>query len=90
MGNCCIVNLAVTDDAEVTLTASEAGGVNLELEDPYVGGGTWYQGDYEVTPSDSVQVLPTRGMLMENDVTVGKIPSNYGLITWDGSALMVS
>jgi len=25
-----------------------------------------------------------------SDITIAPIPSNYGLITWDGSVLMVS
>ena len=43
-----------------------------------------------VTPSGTRQVLATAGMALREDVTVEPIPSNYGLVTWDGSVLMVS
>lgn len=49
-----------------------------------------YQGSYTVTPSNAVQTLPTNGMLMSGDLKVNPIPSNYGLITWNGSTLTVS
>lgn len=49
-----------------------------------------YDGQYSIIPAGEVQVLATAGKLMTEDITVGEIPSNYGLITWDGSALTVS
>lgn len=49
-----------------------------------------YGGTYEVTPTNSVQVLNTNGYVMRNDVAINPIPSNYGLITWDGAILTVS
>lgn len=52
-------------------------------------GGT-YEGPYEVTPTQNTQVLETAGKHMQTAVTINPIPSNYGLITWDGSALTVS
>ena len=49
-----------------------------------------YGGPYEVTPSAATQVLGTDGLVMTGDVVVQPIPSNYGLITWNGAALTVS
>jgi len=49
-----------------------------------------YTGSYEVTPSAEIQTLPTSGKLLTLDVVVNPIPSNYGLITWDGSTITVS
>lgn len=49
-----------------------------------------YEGPYSVTPSGSEQVLQTGGLAMLHDVVIAPIPSNYGLITWNGSHLMVS
>ena len=49
-----------------------------------------YQGAYTVTPTQQTQTLPTEGLMMTQDVTVNPIPSNYGLITWTGSVLIVS
>lgn len=49
-----------------------------------------YTGAYEVTPSQLPQVLPTAGRSLAQNVTINPIPSNYGLITWNGSTLTVS
>lgn len=49
-----------------------------------------YDGPYSITPSGNVQTLQTAGKLMTEDIKVGKIPSNYGLITWNGGVLTVS
>lgn len=52
--------------------------------------GTPYTGAYTVTPSAAEQVLYTDGLRMTDNITVNPIPSNYGLITWNGSVLTVS
>ena len=49
-----------------------------------------YTGSYEVTPSGSEQVLETDSFYMTGNVVINPIPSNYGLITWNGSTLTVS
>lgn len=49
-----------------------------------------YRGAYEVTPNATQQILSTKYMRMEEDVVINPIPSNYGLITWNGSTLTVS
>lgn len=52
--------------------------------------GDIYDGEYEVTPGQSPVILSTAGKTMARSVTVNPIPSNYGLITWNGSTLTVS
>ena len=49
-----------------------------------------YEGPYTITPAAEAQVFETAGKMMTEDITVGAIPSNYGLITWNGSVLTVS
>lgn len=49
-----------------------------------------YPGPYEATPTQGTQVLNTAGQSMAHDVVINPIPSEYGLITWDGSKLRVS
>ena len=49
-----------------------------------------YTGAYEVTPSQSTQTLSVADKRMTQDVVINPIPSNYGLITWNGSYLTVS
>ena len=49
-----------------------------------------YTGSYEVTPSAQEQMLDTAGLMMTANITVNPIPSNYGLITYNGSVITVS
>lgn len=49
-----------------------------------------YDGPTEVTPSGAAQTLATSGTVLHADVVVAAIPSNYGLITWNGAVLTVS
>lgn len=49
-----------------------------------------YTGAYEVTPSEETQTLETYNKRMTGNVTINPIPSNYGLITWNGAFITVS
>lgn len=49
-----------------------------------------YTGAMEVTPSAEEQVLLTKGLMMPDHVHINPIPSNYGLITYNGSIITVS
>ncbi len=49
-----------------------------------------YPGPTEFTPSTEKQTIEVSGYRLKEDITINPIPSNYGLITWDGSTLMVS
>lgn len=49
-----------------------------------------YEGPYEATPTQFTQTLSTEGFTMAQDVIIHPIPSNYGLITYNGSTLTVS
>ena len=48
-----------------------------------------YSGPYEVTPSEETQVLATAGAVVDENIKINPIPSNYGRIAWNGSALLV-
>ena len=74
------VHLKVGEGDTVSLHASE--GITI-YPDPYTG-------EYTITPSAETQTLSTEGLMMTSNVTVNPIPSNYGLITWNGSTLTVS
>ena len=84
------VVLHVEETATATLHVSEdstslkIGGQFYAIDAPY------YRGDYEITPTQSTQVLEMEGMRAAHNVVVNPIPSNYGLITWNGSYIMVS
>jgi len=49
-----------------------------------------YTGDYVVTPSNELITLETKDKRMTDHVKINPIPSNYGLITWNGSTITVS
>lgn len=49
-----------------------------------------YTGETEITPSEDTQVLQTANKTVVQDIIINPIPSNYGLITWNGSTLTVS
>lgn len=49
-----------------------------------------YSGATEVTPTTSTQTLSTASTILTSDIVISPIPSNYGLITWNGSTLTVS
>lgn len=55
-----------------------------------VAGAPPYTGETSFTPSAEAQTVPTAGRTMNADITIEPIPSNYGLITWDGSTITVS
>ena len=49
-----------------------------------------YEGQTEVTPSAEEQILLTGGLYVADHIKVKPIPSNYGLITYNGSTITVS
>ena len=49
-----------------------------------------YEGEYVITPGRTEQVLNIDGKRATADIIVQAIPSNYGLITWNGSTITVS
>lgn len=48
-----------------------------------------YSGPYEVTPSEDAQTLEISGKKGTDNIVINAIPSNYGRIAWDGTALTV-
>lgn len=86
------VPLAVsTDGTAVNLGVLEPKSVDLDVSiGVYAQIGEHYHGSYEVTPSSEAQVLDTDTLILDGNITINPIPSNYGLITWDGSKITVS
>lgn len=48
-----------------------------------------YEGAYRITPTEETQTLTTDHLMMNDNVTIDPIPSNYGRILWDGTVLTV-
>jgi hypothetical protein len=88
---CCCIDLELEesalslDVAETSLTWGTGEYVRVVTSDAEE-----YDGPYEATPTASAQIFPTTGRLMVREFTVNPIPSNWGLITWNGSTLTVS
>ena len=85
------INLTVTEDPGYALTLATEDGIAIGANE-YIPESTFpaYTGAVTVTPGAEAQVLSTRNTVLLSDITVEAIPSNYGLITWNGSVLTVS
>lgn len=49
-----------------------------------------FLGEYIYDPSNEVQTIEINGLRATDNITINPVPSNYGLITWDGATLTVS
>ena len=49
-----------------------------------------YDGETTIIPGATEKVLLTANKMVLDNITIGAIPSNYGLITWTGRVLTVS
>lgn len=86
-----------TYDGEMTVDVVLDG--ELESSNAYDGQSSTYQivssvdaytGEYEFTPVATSQTIAIMGKVATQNITINPIPSNYGLITWNGSTLTVS
>lgn len=50
----------------------------------------YFDGSYTYTPTQETQTIPISGKTARSNITINPIPSNYGLITWNGSVLTVT
>lgn len=72
------------------IRAAVAGGSAICARIEKGGGASPYSGATTVTPSSEAQTLETGGHVLLENITIEPIPSNYGLITWNGSTISVS
>ena len=49
-----------------------------------------YDGITEITPSNQVQVLQTSNKTLTRNIIINPIPSNYGLVSWNGLGIRIS
>lgn len=83
------LNGGLAVDGNLTGNLSGGGGLSGALSTPAITVPN-YSGPYEVTPSRETQTLETAGKRCSQNIVVNPIPSNYGLITYNGSTLTVS
>lgn len=85
-------NISATLTATGTLTGALSSGIALSasLTIPSVANVPRYDGEYNFTPSEQGQTIPIKDLMASENITIDPIPSNYGLITWNGSTITVS
>ena len=86
-----IVELTVSDNVVEMGVTTDA--LSFGIESPIVVQAVTipvYEGAYELTPTAEQQTISVHGFRFEEDIIIDAIPSNYGLISWDGSTLTVS
>ena len=49
-----------------------------------------YDGSYEFTPTADTQTIEIEQKMATANIIINPIPSNWGLITWNGATLTVS
>lgn len=84
------VSVAEQDETySVLLTNEYDYDVDMSSTITLINGDT-YDGAYTFTPTTSTQIAQTSGKTLSSNITINPIPSNYGLITYDGSTITVS
>lgn len=71
-----------------TLTSNKT--VTGVLSVPSAANVTRYEGPYEFTPTADTQTIEIEHEMATQNITINPIPSNWGLITWNGAVLTVS
>lgn len=86
-----MINLTVNDPSVISLTVGGASDIAMTIDGAvYRDDHERYEGSYIFTPSNTAQVIETKNLILDKNITVEAIPSNYGLVTWDGSTITVS
>lgn len=81
-----VLDLGTAASDIIELGSAEFGNYMIVHEGAYPA----YTGDTVITPSQTTVVLPAANTTVYTDIVINPIPSNYGLIAWNGSALTVS
>lgn len=83
---------------DVTFTAEDSFPIIFEASESLaadfdntvrIGDFNVYEGEYEFTPTDQDQRIPTEALLLRQDIIIRAIPETYGHIGWNGSTLTV-
>lgn len=86
-----MVKLTVQTDETARLGVNDPEAVELNAETHIVVDTTTiYDGAYEWTPTDSVQLIEIENKKALGQITINPIPQNYGLVTWNGSTLTIT
>lgn len=81
----------VTEEKYVTTIAKNTYDASLDSTlNITIASGGHYDGDAIITPNNTQQVLVTAGLIVDSNITINPIPSNYGLVSWNGNVLTIS
>ena len=69
---------------------SSEGTVSGSLSVPSIITPPAYEGEYTFTPSEEAQVAEVKEKWLTSNITIEPIPTNYGLITYNGTSIIVS
>ena len=79
-----------TTDKAIGLTVTTGGNISVTPATTVTAAiGEHYTGETTVTPGDAPTTLATAGMIMDADVVIRPVPSNYGRLIWDNGILTV-
>ena len=87
------IRLKVNSPPTIGLSVSTVAPVGLSVSSPVVIREDTipvYGGPTTFTPTAGEQIVPTAGYKLTTDIVINPIPSNWGLITWNGSTITVS
>lgn len=83
-------NVVFESENELNITFADEASMNVEFGEVTERAYDAYDGEIEFTPSEEEQIIHTQGTSVMTDLRINPIPSNYGLITWNGVTLTVS
>ena len=83
------INGSLSGQGQINGTLSGVGGIGGTMTIPQRITDE-FGGPYVYTPTAEEQTILIKNKTAVDNITINPIPSNYGLITWNGSTLMVS
>ena len=80
----------LTSSGQLSGFLSVAKGISGLLTIPSAVDVETYDGPYEFTPTADTQTIEIDHKMATANIVINPIPSNWGLITWNGATLTVS
>ena len=79
-------DISVVDSMGADLASIE--GLTVSLSIPEFAS-VYYDGSYEIDPTDDVQTLQTQGLVMRQNLKINPVPDSYGHIAWNGTRILI-
>ena len=83
------LNLSLTENAGATVNLIEDGEFGI-ITEVHTGDLPYYTGPTTITPGPTAQTLSTAERVVAENIIINPIPTNYGLIGWNGAYITVS